>query len=759
MDKITDPLILQQIAATEARTSGQPIGDPMLLQQIAKAEASGGGDATSALDTAADVGGQGVRGFNKGLVNFLTLPYQGLKAASDEAAERMEAQGYTGMMPGARLPAVEEMSLYKPFLEQPEAETTAGRYAGKVGEVLGGSSIPAAGMMRAASKLPAATPAVQSLADRFLRPIAQRPGQATAIDVASSAGAGTAQQATEDLGGGPGAQGIAGMAGGFAAPFSVPLLARGGHAVFEALPKIRASADGGMPPVPAQNAATQMIADQLTRAGVTAEQLEQRLATGQWARTMHTTGKAQDATVLADLDESLARLLGSAVRQQPEAANTARNFLQARQTGLEPEQPLHMTAGIPTRQPMSKDVPIAGQHDRVRDALKRAFRISDKDFHGHAANANRTDDQLAESARELSKPAYEDTYKAGALVDLRPKLQPIVDKWAVRAAEAPHTEAAVIRRGLREFAPSGQAVRNIKVFDKAKQFTDSAIKPYFEGVGDKKNPYLGGVLTEMKNELLGAVDSLPTVGAKYQKARGIFSSHAESRRTLQMGRDAFNEEADVGVDAFKGLVGREQQKLFRLGYLGAYEKKSASLPAGADRTKLFGSPRQQELLANIIERTETKLGRARTKGGQPLEFTDRPQRFGGYLAEESKGIRTKEIVSGNSKTAERMADDLAFDTLHKFIDVFKDPRLLSIGKRGFEYALNKTFGMSPDISASIAQQLLTANPAARQAVLNNLRMRLGKTRFQRFSELMGEHQRRAFTGTVGSETTTTQGEQ
>ena len=758
--------------ATLTPVDGDPFAAPSGAGEVRYTAVEHDPFETADPSVAADLARQGVGGIAKGIVNTaLGMPYEAVRYLLDQG---VSIPGVGSASPGIKLPAFEDMDLYKPWTQQPKAETAAGRYVASAGEAIGSTAIPAAGILQKASQLKQAASAVPTVAERFLRPIAERPGLATAFDAAAGAGSGLAKQAAEESGAGPGMQTAASIVGGVATPIAAVAAARGakalGNAAWEAIPKIHMSADGGMPPNVARERGIQMIADQLTKAGVSPDEIERRLSTIDWARTFHTSGQAPDAMTLADLDESLARLLGSAVRQQPEAANTARGFLRARQTGLEPEQPLHTGAGIPTRQAMSRPITGAqsqeqfgtdfksgqknlvpmGQHERGVAGLKRAFRISDTDYHGHAANAGRTDDQIIESGKALSAPAYDDAYRAGYGVDLQPHLAPVVQKWAKVAApdgDEPIEVSRFINSMLRRFG----SVRNIKQFDKNKQFAlDAKIDKLFTST-EGRNRYFGARLTELKSDLLAAVDGIKTndLGRKYSGARDIFSSHADARRILRMGGDAFGDESDIGVDAFNALTSKGDKKLFQLGYLGKYEKKSASLPDGADRTKLFANPRQRALLSSLIERTETETGRDKIVGGAVAEFADRPQRFGGFLDDEGKMIRTRDVVSGNSKTAERIADDEAFDTLHTVLDIFKDPRLISIGKRSLEYALNKSFGMRADTSAALAQQLLTAEPARRAALVRAIQARMGSSRFQRFSELMAEHQRQSATGTLG----------
>jgi hypothetical protein len=169
---------------------------------------------------------------------------------------------------------------------------------------------------------------------------------------------------------------------------------------------------------------------------------------------------------------------------------------------------------------------------------------------------------------------------------------------------------------------------------------------------------------------------------------------------------------------------------------------------------MFSTRKQEDLLAHIIERTETPTGRVKIVDGAPAEFSDRPQRFGGFVGDEKKMRRTEEIASGNRMTGssapEKLADDAAFDTLHTIMDIFRNPSLISIGRRSIELAANKAFGMRADTSAELAKMLLTAEPARRQQILREVQARIGSSRFQRFAQIMEEQQRRAVnTGTFG----------
>lgn len=160
----------------------------------------------STAETVADMGESAVRGFNKGLVGLATLPYRGV----DWVGEKI-----TG---GDFLPNVEEMPWYKPFLQQPEPKTTAGKFAGASGEVLGSSVIPSGTLLGKAEQLSKLTPTTtaRALGQSIGEQIASNPGRAVAADAIASVGAGVGQESAKEMGFGPGGQMIGGMAGAMA---------------------------------------------------------------------------------------------------------------------------------------------------------------------------------------------------------------------------------------------------------------------------------------------------------------------------------------------------------------------------------------------------------------------------------------------------------------------------------------------------------------------------------------------------------------
>jgi hypothetical protein len=197
-------------------------------------------DQPTPADTLNDVAGTGVRGFNNALVNMVTAPYRALRSAAMEETERAQKEGYASPY-RIDLPAVEDMPLFKPYMQPLKPETTAGKYAGAVGEALGASALPSAGLMGTAERLAtlAPTTTARAIGQTLGETVASAPGRAVAADVAAATGAGLGQEAAHEGGFGPIGQTVAGLAAGAAPLAAGNLLARGTNA-FQAA---RANAD------------------------------------------------------------------------------------------------------------------------------------------------------------------------------------------------------------------------------------------------------------------------------------------------------------------------------------------------------------------------------------------------------------------------------------------------------------------------------------------------------------------------------------
>jgi hypothetical protein len=510
----------------------------------------------------------------------------------------------------------------------------------------------------------------------------------------------------------------------------------------------------------AEAEAEQMLANQLMRAGRTADDLAAEYAAADEATRLHSSGRAQNMLALVDLDPSLQRLASSAARQHPEVANTALNFVGTRQTGVTPTRPLPLSSGLPHRPPFGdpvtgreaqkqfgqsfrtpadKEVPM-GQGERVKDALRRALLIEDEQFHGHAATASRTDDQIVRAAQQEARDAYAVAYKAGHDADLGAVVNPVYAKWAERAAEQGGTLGREIADAIALFREAtdrvgGKTVGSLERFDLAKRTFDEHIERLLK---NERRRYTAGVLTELKNELLAAVDRIggnTNAGALYRAARDRFSSRMEAREALQAGREALKEGPEAALDRYRAIQGEGDRKLFRLGLYGYFDDAISRAKRSADITQLFETPQVQQLLREVIPRPRTPTGRVR----QGAEFSDRPQRFGRILQSEKQMIATRNEVLGNSKTQQRALDDQAFASLHDIVQQMRQGTSggpTAVAMQAVIGVLDKFFGTRAETAAAMASRLFSADPRVVEETLQRIARRMGPTRTEHLARIL-----------------------
>lgn len=532
---------------------------------------------------------------------------------------------------------------------------------------------------------------------------------------------------------------------------------------------IHASADGAVPdPVTpgAQAAAEQAAAVQALRGGATGADLRAGLAEAERASLYHGGGErgapgasyAPNAVMAAELDPSLGRLAGSAARASPEAANRMAAVMRARQTGLTPgsaqDRRFIEEAGLPTREPFARpraDDEAAGQGERVLEAFRRSMLVSDKEHHQHLATGRRTADAIVEQAERDAVPAYGAAYKAGENLNMAQTLAPAVRRIEtdIIANEDPGVQT-LVRRLLERFTNA----RNLEQFDRIKRAQlDQRIARLL------KNPMYynantARVLTQVKEALLGAVDDVGKglddgIGPLYAKARAEFSSRMEMVNAYEAGRKLFQTTSDDAVDQIAAMGGVREGarsgsvKMLQLGAWDSAREAMETMRTGADRLAIFDNPRARRILSYLIPRTETATGRTKIVGGAPATFSDRPQRFGRYVENEQKMIATRNEVTGNSKTAQRLADDAAYGpmtALEEFKNAFSSGGATAAGLKILERGLNKVLGMRQDTSVAIARMLFTADPVRRRQNVERIIARMDADRAQALARYLREHQ-------------------
>jgi len=517
-----------------------------------------------------------------------------------------------------------------------------------------------------------------------------------------------------------------GTATGGALPVATGAVGAGLNKLREAVSPTFARLTGGG----AEGAADRIMLNWMRSGGDTPQAFRDQLAKAERSSTFHGGGKSASVTesplALADLSPTMQKLAGSASRAAPEANARAEAFIGSRQTGLPPRnaggQAMADEAGIVTRNPLApleKNPEPAGQFERVKDAMTRALRVQDKDFHKFGENAYKTEQAMMARLKEESNKLYGEARTASQNFNMNKYIEPIVNKWANGLDSLPIGEANLVRKALKQFTNgNGNLVTSLDGFDKGKRALDGLIGR-FQTAGDKNAVR---VLSEVKNDLLQAVDAIKTngIGEKYKAARNYFSSQMEMKEAIDLGRNAFREDANVVADQFRALT-EGQKKLFRMGMLESFENTAGRSKRTADITQMFENPKTQALLREVIPRSPKA----------DAVYRDRPERFGEFLANAKAMIDTRNKVLGGSPTQGRGMDD-AMLTRQIIGDMFQkyrqSPSLFAIGMEAMGNAMNKVFGFRQDTAEALARRLFTAKPAERDAILARLEAKFGTDR-------------------------------
>jgi len=677
----------------------------------------------------ADAGQQLVRGINRGVNAVVALPGEIVGGAVN-----MVAPGQ-----GDRFKWNNPVS---EFMTSPDAqpETTLGSYVNAVGQQIGATAIPAAGLLAKARQ--AAAPAqtvIGQVGQGLVNSYRTAPGAALATDAIAATGAGVGQQLARDMDTGPVGEFVGGLVGGVA-PFAAaaggarvmdavnrsPTVARyrANNALADADPRPQSAGAAanptlapGEPPAPItgpEAAAYQHLANKLSAAGVRPGEIGARIE-----RSDLDAIGGRSPLALVDTDDSLRRLAGSVVRQNDEAANIGQRFSVGRRTGITPAEGMPQGSGIPTRQAFERSSPIdppMGMFERVRDDMRGYLQVPQ-------LSAYRTDQDLLNVQRTQSSPQYRAAYQAARGMDISPVVDDVLQRWTARANDPEQLTpiANAIRRAVDLFRPAAGTVRDLERFQTAKELLDDRIGNLMKSLTSPSRR-LGRELNDFKNELLAAVDGITArnVGTIYQNARNIYSSAADMRRALQSGRDALKEGSEVSADAYRRMTLGEQQ-MFRIGLADAAEAHMARQKRGADVTQLFQSPRVQEIFMEV--------------GPQ-----DQAMRFGRNIQTQNMTVRTDNEVFGNSKTAQRQADDEAFNQMGDAIEAIRNVRSATDASfKIIKTVIERVGGFRADVATQLANKLFTADRAQLDEIIKQIEARMGPERASHFKAILDHY--------------------
>jgi len=498
---------------------------------------------------------------------------------------------------------------------------------------------------------------------------------------------------------------------------------------------------------PAEKAADSIMTRELRAAGETPGQLKQRFADADRARTFHggvgatNASEADSPLMLADVSPALRSLAGSAVRGSPETGARAEAVIGARQTGIEPPNAKAKEfvdeAGLTTRNPLGvkpanveKENP-AGQHERLRGGLQRAYTLADEDFHGISENAYRTEQDLLSALKERSKKLFPEAYKQAQPFDLSKPFQELTAAMEDRAGG----HLATLRRAGNLFMdektgqPLGRADQ-LKRAQSAKEQLDDMISTIID-----KKPKLAADLIEFRKNITSALRSSNT---KYGEALDFYSGEKRRQEAIEWGRSALRANSNASADEFAAFP-KDLQKLARLGILEGIENAGADKTRAMDFTKAFETNRVQNLLRETIPRTATPVR------GQPVKgsaYGKRPEMFGEFVGNEKEMIKTRDKLLGNSATAGRLADDerLTRQTLSQMFDRFKQGNIgvVPLALEAVSAGLTKVFGFREDVARELGRRMLTAKRDEIDKVIVRLEARWGSDKVGAFTRFLDQ---------------------
>jgi len=457
-----------------------------------------------------------------------------------------------------------------------------------------------------------------------------------------------------------------------------------------------------------EEAADTILAQRIAREGSSPAQKRLDLQRGQgYDARMNANSEATLPETIADTSDAMRRLTGSLYRQGGEAGNYIKDTLTRRQRGGE-NLYARTQGGAPD-----------GQMARIMDATERSLLIRS------SGSAYQTEQRIMRDQAREGRRLYDEARRNSDPFDLggATSAMSLVAQQYPRGATRRQIDKAI-----RLFTGTNMPANDIRRFDNAKKALDDMISKA-QRAGENN---LVRELTEFKRSLLDAVHvpnqaGRATQNLRYQEARDAWGSAAENREAIDLGRAALRDASEVSVDQYRALSPGQRQ-LFRIGFLESMRNALRTRRPGNDVTQIFEQQRVRELMGEIIPRSR----------GDAV-FADRPERFGNVIRREQRMMTTNRDVLGNSATAQRQADDMAFagDALAGMWNRFRQaPSLFNMGVEAVGVGIQRVFGYRQDVAISLARRLLEADPQARNQILRRLRSRGGPDVFARFADAL-----------------------
>lgn len=342
---------------------------------------------------------------------------------------------------------------------------------------------------------------------------------------------------------------------------------------------------------------------------------------------------------------------------------------------------------------------IASAPERLKSAISK--NITDKDLY------YATVDDIVEAGRAKARPLYDQAYKANKEI-VSNEIDNVLNTPAGRKAlkdtakimqndrsllGLPDAELKQVARDLAAIGKmdevSGPVARglNLRTLDAVKKNLDDQIRKLYRA-GDN---YEGGVLNNLKNTLVKALDEADTTGA-YAKARAEAGDYLSVTKAMEDGKNfmrqdpellgkAVREMTEAEKDAFKIGVGKQVRDLI-----------DKSLEGSNPYNRIFGSKQAKERLYAVLS---------------PDEFLNLEK----ALKAENRLFKLRnEVLGGSPTTSKAIAAAEMSHIDQEVVEIISgNPNYLPI--RAIATFVRKTFdGLNDDMADAVARILYEKNP-------------------------------------------------
>lgn len=603
---------------------------------------------TAPVSVIDDVANQAAQGFNRGVDALINLPGTIMNLPA-------RALGYEAPF--------EPVKVAQQFNSGDEAKTTAGRFAGTIGEVAGGSVLPTAGLITAGARMaPAAaqggSAVVRGLTD-LARRAAARPSNFARLEAAGAVGSGTGIQLAREDNTGPLVEMGAGILGGMAAPLSYSALARTGGALKDAVRY------GGRMAAEAQDpqlAADRRTADAIVNSGRTVQDVRNELApklskqlaarglTDEDAADIVSRVAAKEPAKDIAKDYNIAEsTVNSYAAKHRDMTPTPRNVVDvvkdvAGEGAARPITRLGRAAygladdGETTQALMGRQETQGG---RLNTIIKKA--AGGKDYDTETA---RLDDELGTQAKQ----AYAVANQNAQPFNLRPALRQGRKTSFESAGDIKEgMDKAVdlffepVVAGARAARKIGQPISDMGRFQASREALDQMIETSFK---DNKPTRLTRKLTQFRQSVNNVVrNANPDMAA----ADDLFSGAKGSQTIMKQGQELTTRLGAKTDDALKGFdkLNPDQKELYRLSFLKKLDNMVANPRDGAGLANQFQSESVRKVIRRLFSPDKTldaKTNKAIRERGEELIKR---------IREENTTTKTLNDVTnrGNTQTA------------------------------------------------------------------------------------------------------------